>query len=525
MKATLIITAATILSKVLGFGREAALAAVFGASKLTDSYIVAQMLPNILFNVVASALATTAIPVLSDYLHNPEKRPQYDSLVTSVINSVLIVVIAMLVIAFAFTPFIIRVLAPGFVGEQQQLTIALSRIMLPSIILMALSGMFTALLQTHNHFTAPALVAVPHNIILIAAIFISGSMFGIYGVAVGTLIGIFSQVLIQVPPLLKQKIHYNFKVDFNHPGLRQIMILLVPVLIGVGAHEINVVIDRSLASGLIEGSVSALNYAQRAIALPYGLLVVPLITVLYPALSADAATGSRASYANMLERGLRVLMFLMVPVTIGMLVLQNDFIRLLYQRGAFGPDATRLTVIAFLFYGIGMPFTAWESFLNRSVYAMQDTRLPMIAGLIQVGLNIVGNLILVRYMAHGGLALATSIASFVCMVFLLVHVKRRTPELNMPELMGEVGRMLVAGAVMGVGLYLIDKALPLAVFTALFGWIPGLGSLAAGAARLGIEALLGLGIYAAVAMVLKTKTLGEALATGKRMAGRRLKRA
>jgi len=255
--AAAVVMAATVASKILGFRREAALAAVYGASRVTDAYLVAAVIPTLLFALVGAAITTVGIPVLSEYLHREEKRGEFASLAWTSFHAVAGLLLGICVLAIPAAGLLVGLLAPGFDADQAALTAGMVRIMLPAIVFMGLAGWAQAVLNAHRHFLAPAAVGIPHNVILIAAIFLSGVFWGIEGVAWATVLAIASQFFIQMPVLVKMGIRYRPVFDLRHPGLKKMAVLVLPVLVGVGAGQLNVIVDRILASGLAEGSISA----------------------------------------------------------------------------------------------------------------------------------------------------------------------------------------------------------------------------------------------------------------------------
>ncbi|GEA17226.1 murein biosynthesis integral membrane protein MurJ [Moorella sp. E306M] len=457
-RAASVVMAATVLSKLLGFGREAALAAVFGASRVTDAYLVATVIPSLLFAIVGAAITTVGIPVLSEYLYREEKRLELASLVWSSFHAIAALLLVICFVAVPFAPWLVRLLAPGFGPDQAALTAELVRVMLPATVFMGLSGWAQGVLNAHKHFLAPAAVGIPYNVILITAIFLSGSFWGIEGVAWATVLAIASQFFIQVPVLRGLGIRYRPVLDLRHPGLTKMAALVLPVLVGVGAGQLNVIVDRILASGLAEGSISALNYAQKVLQIPQGLFAAPLIIVLYPSLAERGAVGDLAGFKERLARGLGALAFLAVPLLVGVIVLRHELVAFLFQRGAFDATDARMTAVALLFYTLGLLFLVWRDYLARAFYALQDTAMPMWTGLASVAVNIGLNLVLVRYLAHGGLALATSIAALVGCALLLVFLRRRLGRLGGRYFLLETARVNVAALVMGAVAWWLNVA-------------------------------------------------------------------
>jgi len=517
-RAAAVVMVVTVLSKLLGFGREASLAAVFGATRVTDAYLVAMVIPGLLFGAVMTAITTVGIPVFSEYLHQEEKRKGFLSLVWSCFHIIVFFLLLVCVVALALAPWLVKLLAPGFGPEQAALTVTLVRILLPAIMFMGLAGWAQGVLNTHHHFTVPAAVGIPYNIILISGIFLSGVFWGIAGVAWATVAAVASQFFVQLPVLRRLGVNYQRVFDLRHPGLRKMGALLVPVLIGVGASQLNIVVDRILASGLVEGSISALNYALRVLAIPQGLFAVPLITVLYPSLAECNVVGDLAGLRSRLTRGLEVLAFLIVPMAVGLAVLRTEIVQFLFQRGAFDAADTRMTAFALLFYSTGLLFLVWREYLAKTFYALQDTATPMWTGVAAVAVNIALNLVLVRYLAHGGLALATSLAALVGCLLLLYLLRRRLGHIGGWRLLQEVGKMSTAVLVTGLAVFLVKESLPSFCCWASFEGAVSRGLGGGGLAeflvlgtRLGLLIGFGTLVYALLCRLLRVREMAYAL--------------
>lgn len=409
--AAAVVVVITVVSKVLGFAREAALAAVFGASAALDAYLVAMIIPSLLFGVVGATITTVGIPVFAAHIHDPARRGELPGLLWSTFHGMLLFLGLTVLAVWPMAPWLVAVLAPGFEGEQARLAVFLVRVLLPAVVFMGLAGWAQGVLNAHQRFTAPAAMGIPYNVIIIAAALLAGGRWGIAAVAAATLAAIAAQFLIQLPTFRRLGLAYRPFFDPRHPGLVRMLLLAGPVLVGVGANQFNVIVDRMLASGLAEGSISALNFAQKALNLPVGLFALPLVTVLYPSLSRQNVEGDAAAFRETVARGLSVLGFLMLPMTVGLIVLRADFVRFLFQRGAFDAADAAMTGTAVLFYGLGLPFIVWRDYLNRAFYAAQDTATPTWTGVAAVAINVGLNLALVRVMGLGGLALATSAAA------------------------------------------------------------------------------------------------------------------
>lgn len=457
-KAAGIITVASILSKILGFFRETALAGVFGATMATDAYLVATIIPWMLFSVVSTALSTTLIPVFTQRVYD-EGEDAGQRFINTLVNFVLVFCLVMVIVGVYGAPLIVKIVAPGFQGEAINLTITLTRILLPMMGFLALTAVLTGYLQAVERFTWPALVGIPFNVIMILAILISGKAFGIIGVAVGSVLATASQVLIMVPGLKKAKYRYQLVIDWKDPGFRRVGKLIVPILLATGAGQIGLIVNRMLASGLAEGSISALNFGARLTQLPLGIFVMAVTTVLYPTFSQLAADSNMHGLRRAMVVGVRASIFLTVPMAVGLIVLRDPIVRVLFERGAFDPQATRMTAYAVFFYSLGLLPMALRDVISRVYFALQDTVTPMMLGIAAVVLNIILNFVLVGPFAHGGLALATSIASLFAVIILFAVLRKRLGGLGGLEMWDSLWRVSLASAVMGCGVVALWRAL------------------------------------------------------------------
>lgn len=449
-KAAGIITAASILSKVLGFFRETALAGVFGATMVTDAYLQATIIPWMLFSVVSTALSTTLIPVFTQRVHD-EGKEAGQRFINTLINFVLVFCFVMVIVGAFGAPWIVKIIAPGFKGEIFSLTVTLTKLLLPMMVFLALTAVLTGYLQAVERFTWPALVGIPFNVIMILAILISGKSFGIIGVAVGSVLATASQILIMLPGLKRAKYRYQLVIDWKDPGFRQVGKLIVPILLATGAGQLGLIVNRMLASGLAEGSISALNFGARLTQLPLGIFIMAVTTVLYPTFSQMAARRDLHGLRRGLVAGARASIFLTIPMAVGLIVLREPIVRVLFERGAFDPQATKMTAYAVFFYSLGLLPMALREVISRVYFALQDTVTPMMLGIAAVVVNIILNFVLVGPLAHGGLALATSIASLVAVVILFAVLRRRLGGLGGLEMWDSFWRVSLASTVMGGG--------------------------------------------------------------------------
>jgi putative peptidoglycan lipid II flippase len=444
---TVLISSGLGLSKILGFIRETVIAGFFGASYLVDAYLVAQMVPQVLFSIIGSSLTTSVIPLVTEY----KEKKGFDSvlaLLNSITTIMLIISLVLVLLGWAFSGVIVHLVAPGFSGPAYELAVQLTNLMFPMIIFFGLAGLGSGILQSQKRFFFPSFMGIPYNIVIIAALIISARQWGIAGLAVGTVVAVAVQWLFQVPDLRRCGFIFRPRIDWQHPGLKQMLKLIIPVAIGTGVGQINLLVNRMLASGLAEGSIAALNYANKLNVLAYGVVGMAVARAIYPEMSAAAVVADHDKFQKSLYRSINSLLLLLLPFAVGMMILREPLVRLVYQRGAFDETAAHLTVIALLFYAIGMPFLSVREIVLRAFYSLQDTLTPMKIGLATVALNVGLNLVLVKYLAHGGLALGNSIATMVGFVILLWYLRKKLGRIK-------VSLMLISGLKIGLAAVLM----------------------------------------------------------------------
>ena len=445
----------TVLSKILGFGREMALGAVFGISYQTDAYLVAMSVPTVLFSNFFGPLQATTIPVYTRYLQEGKARAR--TLAGSLFYSVAFLSLASAILGFIFAPCLVRILAPKFSGGTYALTVELARIMIPAIPFVALAPVIIAFFHSHRSFLLPAAVGFPFNVILIFAILYFGSRYGITAVAMALVIALASQLLMLVPGLFRLKIIRWDNRGFDYAGVKEIFILTVPVLIGLIGNDINLLVDRILASGLPEGSIAALGFASRLNSMPHALFGVTLLTVFYPQLSQLAVDNKIAEFRLCFERAAAAILFFLFPATVGFLILRRPIIQVLFEREAFDEYATTMTAIALLYYSLSLIAWALSGLINRAFYSLHDTKTPVKLTFISVAINIVLSLILVRYMAHAGLALATSIAAINAFFLGFYLLCNKIGGLNVNELLRSAGKIVSAALIMGLLVWFLNN--------------------------------------------------------------------
>lgn len=428
-RATTVIAVFTLLSRVLGFAREVVLAYVFGASAATDAYLVAYTVPGVIFAVLGGALTVAAVPLFCSFAAGGKKVEAW-RIFASFSTLLSLALLAAILVGLPLTRQIVWLIAPGLPEETACLAAKLTAVMLPGALFFSLANLYYGLLNANNIFGPPAVGPVVTNIFIIAAIFFAGLRFGIAAVAVGTTLGFAAAMILQVPYLLRTGFSFRPVIDLYHPGIKQAFRLMLPLVIGTGITQVYLVIDRILASGLAEGSISALNYASKLIFLPQGVIVTALSTAIFPKLSNQGSCSDEAGFCRTMLRAVKVCLLVALPAGAGLAILREPVVNLLFARGAFDERDTGMTVFALFCFSFGLAGQCVGPVLTRGFYALQDMKTPVAVAAATVAVNLVFSLLLIEPLAHGGLALANSIAATFNMVVLFCLLTKKVPGLT-----------------------------------------------------------------------------------------------
>ena len=497
-KAATQVSALFVVSRVLGLVRQMVIGALFGTSGDLDAYLAAARISETVFLVVAGgALGSAFIPTFASHLAREDRAGAW-RLASAVVNLALIVLTTVAGLMAVFAPALVRtVIAPGFAPPQQALTASLLRLMLISPVIFGASGIIMGTLNAHQHFVLPALAPSVYNLSIIGGALLLGPRLGVHGLAIGVVVGAALHLLVQVPGLARYGARYVPTLGLSNPSVREVGRLMAPRILGTAIAQLNFVINNSLASGLGEGAVSAINFAWLLMMLPQGVFAQAVGTAAFPTFAAQAARGERAEMRSTLTATLRAVFSLSLPATVGLVVLGRPLVRLFFERGAFEATSTEAVAWALTFYALGLVGHAGLEIIARAFYALHDTATPVWVGGVAMGLNVALSLALpgvfgrVGWPPHAGLALANSAATLLELVGLVVLIRRRMDGLD-------VRRMLVAFAKSGLA--------ALAMGAALLGWqalLPDAGALVIG----GGGVVLGAAVFAGVALWLRVEEL------------------
>lgn len=424
LKSTAIVSGMTLLSRILGFVRDAVIAQRFGVSAATDAFFVAFRIPNLLRRLFAEgSFALAFVPVLAEYKARGDERALREMIdhVAGTLGAILLVVSAIGVLA---APLVVSVFAPGFIARPEQfaLTVELLRLTFPYILLIALTGMAGGILNSYGRFALPAISPVLLNLSLISFALLGAAWFDppITALAVGVLVGGLLQLGMQLPALARLGLLPRPRWGWRFEGVRKILKLMIPTLFGSSVAQINLLFDTIIASFLIAGSVSWLYYAERLLEFPLGVFGVALSTVILPSLSAHHSKARAEDFSAALDWGLRLGLLIALPAALALMLLAEPLLWTLFGYRQFGAEDVRMAGWALLALGSALPAFILVKILAPGFYARQDTRTPVKAGIIAMVANMLFNAVIVGLLLwmqapapHAGLALASALSGWL----------------------------------------------------------------------------------------------------------------
>jgi putative peptidoglycan lipid II flippase len=503
--------AATMTSRILGVVREQVLAYYFGAGNAMDAFNVAIRVPNLLRDLFAEgAMSAAFVPTFSTELVTKGKASAF-RLANHVTNALLVITGILVVLGLVFAEPLVRAFAGAYadVPGKLELTVLLTRIMLPFLTFVALAAAFMGMANALHHFFIPAVSPAMFNvgsIVCTLGLIAVMPRFGlppVTAVAIGTLVGGFAQWFVQWPVLRREGFRYRPLLDWRDPGLRRVLLLMGPGTIGLAATQVNVFVNTILATSQGTGAVSWLNLTFRLMYLPIGLFGVSIATATTPAISRQLALGDTGSVRRTISDGLILMMMLNVPATVGLIVLAEPIIRLMYERGAFMQSDTLAAAAALQFYAIGLLGYSVVRIASPAFYALGQSRIPVTISVVTVLVNAALNFALVHVMGYRGLALGTSIAALLNATLLMVMLRRRLDGIEGRAIADALARIAVAAVLMGAAAWAADSFLA--------GLLPG-NRLLPQVLRLGLTIGAALAVLALSAHLLRIPQFAQGVA-------------
>lgn len=438
----------TLIGKVLGLVRDMMMGRYFGTGPVADAFFVASQIPRNFFDAIfASAISASFIPVFNEYLETKGKGEAF-RLSNSFISLMTLLTLALSGVGMALAEPLAAFQADGFSGETLALCVSLLRVLFPTIVFTGIAFSMVGILQSLGEFNIPALLSTVSNGIIILYYVLLCDRFGVYGLAAAFLVGWAMQAVMQIPSM--HRLGYRYRPALWHEGMKKVFVLMAPVMVSTWIQPINMVVSTKFASGLYRDSgVSAMTYANTLYTMLAGILVLSVANVVFPELSRLGANHQAEDFGSLVSASLRSLLFLLIPMTVGLMAMAEPLIRLLYAWGEWTEESTALTSQALVFLALGMVGYGVQNILSRAFYAVQSGKIPLITGLASIAVNLVLCLLLSPVMGIGGLALASSLSATVSALLLLIPMSRTHKGLVTRRLWLDLGRMLAAALVMG----------------------------------------------------------------------------
>ncbi len=444
---------ATLLSRILGYARDMIIADLFGAKAAADAFFVAFRIPSLLRRLTAEgAMSAAFVPVYTE-TRETDGKPAAFLLISNVITILTATLIAVTLLGEYFALELVTIIAPGFAtnAETFALTVTLTKITLPFVIFVSMAAVVMGTLNAHGRFFTPAAAPALLNVAIISCAYLLGDQLPhpAMALAIGVLIGGLLHLGVQMIPLFRLGYRYRPRFDIKDKATRKIGLLMLPGIAGLAVAEVNVIVDTLLASLLPQGSVSYLYYGNRITQFPTGIFGAAIGVAALPSMSAETLKGGACKLRELVSHTVRLSMFVAIPSTVGLIVLAGPIINVLFERGAFGEAARYGAVSALVWYAVGLFAFSGVKVLVSAFYALQDTATPTkisgLAMLVNIGLN----LLLMGPMAHGGLALATSLSSILNMGLLAFLLRRRIGSIDGRRIALSIFQMTLAALVMG----------------------------------------------------------------------------
>lgn len=449
---------AYILSNLAGLLAKTLTARAFGTGADSEAFYAANRFSEVLFNLVAGgALGSAFIPTFTGFLVKEDRKNAW-KLASAIINWVLIILTIFSILSMIFAQQVVHyILAPGFSSvnlEKELLTASLLRIQIPSAIIFGLSGLVMGILNAHQRFFVSALAPGMYQIGWIFGALVLAPRYGVYGLSYGILIGASLHLFVQIPNLLRlPQAHYKLGLERKNLAVREVAILMAPRLLGVAIVQLNFLVNTYLASLQPEGSVTAISLGFSLMMMPQAAIAQSIAIASLPTFSAQVAAGKLDEMRSSFTSTLRMILFLSIPSMIGLILLREDIVRLLYQRGEFTAASTTLVAWALLWYSVGLVGHCIVEITSRAFYAQHDTKTPVVVGVGAMSLNLVLSILFshlfleVGWMPHGGLALANSTATILEAFVLLAFMQKRMHGLDKKFLLAG---LLKAGFAVGI---------------------------------------------------------------------------
>lgn len=457
-KMTITIILISIASQILRFGREALLALNIGCCFKTDSYFLAFMAATIVADLIGEGISTSMIPVLQK-IKTKDGLDRKIDYINNLLNISIVASLGLMLMTWLVSPLVVKILGSSFSPSEYKVTLDLMKLGLPIILFILIRAIFVAFLQSNHAFKAGAKSWIYYNIVYM--IYLSFfSDYGTHGLMIAGIIASASQL---IPIILASKdLGYKYEriLDFGDVYLREILIIILPLIIGLSINRINLFIDNTIASSLGEASVSVLNYADDIVQLVLGVFIITIVTVLFPLISQEYTENRGESTKATIKEGIGLILKVAIPATIILIMFSGPIVSVLFERGEFDARASFMTSQALVYYSIGIGAMGLILILTRVYYAMNKSLTPMFYGAIGILVNLLLNIILSKYMGAKGIALATSLSSILVAGLLVKDLQEKIDIIHIKENIKSGIRLTISlvfmAASMGLGFYILE---------------------------------------------------------------------
>jgi putative peptidoglycan lipid II flippase len=459
LKSASIISIITVVSRILGYVRDQRLTLLLGTTGLADSFVLAYRIPNVLRRLVGEGSMTASfIPVFTDYMRNRTREETW-AFANRLFWTFCVILSVMTVLGVIFSPLFVRFFSMFGTNQNEVEAIYLNRLIFPYILFIGMAAMAMAILNCFHIFGLPAATPILLNISFI--VFSVAAVWKYFSspaaaLAVGVLVGGIFQFFLQVPPLVKRGMSFKFGISFTDPGVRRVARLMVPGFIGIGIAQINLLVDTIFANAKVmpEGSLVSLYVADRVTELVLGGYAIAVATAILPMMAHQASAGDHEGMKKTFLFSLRIVSFITIPAAVGLVILREPIVQVLFQHGRFVAESTRLTARALLYYSMGLPAFAAVKLIVPAFYSTQDMRTPVRVAVLAMLANILLNVIFLFYffpkLKNGGPALASALAAYFNVFALFVIFRLRFGRLGTRDIAASLAKIAVCASAMGV---------------------------------------------------------------------------
>lgn len=462
----------TVISKFLGLFRDIVFAKYYGTGYVANAFFAAIRIPTQLVDIIlSSAIVSTFVPIFNQVLQK-DGKDKANKFANNFVNIVALISTAIAIIGIIFAPQIVKALAGGFDTQTFNLTVELIKITFPMIIFTAIAYSLVGFLQSYGQFNIPAMISAVSNLVIIIFLLLFREKFGIHGVAGCMLFAWLLQVLIQVPFAKKYGYPFILHIDFKDENIKRVFLLSIPILISTAVLPINNLVSTRLASGMGDNAVSAMEYAYKLYVVISGVFTYAIGNIIFPEMSRASADDNKEEYKEIINKAMRMMIYILIPLTIGITIFSKDIISVIYERGEFTAESTLITSSILTFFSVGIIGSGIVEVMNKAFYAKQDTKSPLIAGIIMIIINVILCVTLSKFLDVKGLALATSITAIVNAITLM-YMANKNVKIITKELGTFIAKVVISALVMGVVVYVLNNYLQASSLINIFRMIIG----------------------------------------------------